>query len=67
MNDSKDICGARKDRHESISCGRIGEKDLSGFKQWIKFAKNNSVAVVLETPGTIPFKDEIDMIKAWNI
>ena len=67
MNDSKDFCGARKDRHESISCGRIGEKDLSGFKRWIKFAKDNSIAVVLETPGTMPTKDEIAMIKSWNI
>ena len=67
MNDSKDVCGAKKDRHESISVGKIGDKDLSGFKRWIKFAKDMEIPVILETPGTIDKKKEIEMIKGWDV
>ena len=67
MNDSKDVCGAKKDRHESISAGQIGNRDLSGFKRWISFAKENEIPVILETPGTIDKKDEVEMIKSWNV
>ena len=65
MNDSKDVCGAKKDRHESISVGKIGDKDLTGFKRWIRFAKENEVPVILETPGTLNHSEEIAMIKSW--
>lgn len=65
MNDSKDVCGAKKDRHESIGVGEIGKKDLEGFKAWIDFAKDNEIPVILETPGTTPVVEEIRMIKSW--
>ena len=65
MNDSKDVCGAKKDRHESIGVGEIGKENLDGFKAWIDFAKDNEIPVILETPGTTPVVDEIKMIKSW--
>ena len=67
MNDSKDVCGARKDRHESISVGKIGDKDLSGFKRWIQFAKEMEIPVILETPGTLQHSEEVKMIKSWDV
>ena len=65
MNDSKDKCGEKKDRHESIGRGFIGSKDLCGFQEWIRFAKENEIPVILETPGTITHAEEIALIKSW--
>lgn len=66
MNDSKDVCGAKKDRHECIGVGQIGKNSVEGFQSWIQFAKDNEIPVILETPGTKPVEEEIRMIKSWT-
>ena len=62
INDSKNIKGSHKDRHENIGYGTIG------FDNLIKIIYNNKlkkVPKILETPyidGCAPYKKEIDMI-----
>ena len=63
INDSKNIKGSHKDRHENIGYGEIG------FDNLIKIIYNkklNEVHKILETPyidGIAPYKREIEMIK----
>jgi len=63
VNDSKNVCGAHKDRHENIGFGHIG------FDNLIKIIYNSrleNVPKILETPyvgDNAPYKEEIDMIK----
>lgn len=63
INDSKNVCGAKKDRHENIGYGKIGFDDL------IKIIYNprlESIPKILETPyinDKAPYKEEIEMIR----
>jgi deoxyribonuclease-4 len=63
INDSKNVLGSRKDRHENIGYGNIG------FDALINIVYHNSflsLPKILETPfinGLPPYKDEIKMIK----
>lgn len=63
LNDSKNIRGARKDRHANIGQGTIG------FETLCKIANNKRVSnipKILETPyidGKAPYKDEIEMLR----
>ncbi len=63
INDSKNIKGSHKDRHENIGFGTIG------FSSLIKIIYNErleSIPKILETPyvgKNPPYKDEIEMIK----
>lgn len=63
LNDSKNVKGARKDRHENIGKGNIG------FDTLCKIAHNprvSNVAKILETPyidGKAPYKEEISLLK----
>lgn len=63
LNDSKNIQGAQKDRHENLGYGHIG------FENLLKIAKNPRVASIpkiLETPyieDKAPYKEEIQMLK----
>jgi len=50
-NDSMDICGALKDRHQSIGAGHIGEKP---FQLLIAHPSMVGVPFILETPGEEP-------------
>ncbi|RZS82953.1 endonuclease IV [Motilibacter rhizosphaerae] len=47
-NDSKDVCGAAKDRHERIGAGHIGE---APFRALLRHPATRGVPFVLETPG----------------
>ncbi|WP_113700684.1 deoxyribonuclease IV [Nonomuraea lactucae] len=47
-NDSKDICGSRKDRHENIGAGQIGSLP---FAHMMRHAAMAGVPVCIETPG----------------
>lgn len=47
-NDSKDVCGALKDRHENIGAGAIGTEPFADFFTHPGVA---GVPLVLETPG----------------
>ena len=63
INDSKNIKGSHKDRHENIGYGTIGFNNLINI---IYSDKLKKVPKILETPyinGNPPYKKEIDMIK----
>ncbi|MFD8966307.1 deoxyribonuclease IV [Streptomyces sp. NPDC059568] len=47
-NDSKDVVGARKDRHVNIGAGRIGEEP---FGELFSHPATENVPLVIETPG----------------
>ncbi|MEZ7007317.1 deoxyribonuclease IV [Streptomyces sp. AD55] len=47
-NDSKDVAGARKDRHENIGAGHIGEEP---FRALMTHPATEGVPLVIETPG----------------
>jgi deoxyribonuclease-4 len=47
-NDSKDVCGALKDRHENIGAGKIG---IDPFADLFTHAAVAGVPLILETPG----------------
>lgn len=48
-NDSRDPCGSRRDRHENIGAGTIGE---SAFAELLAHPAAAGVPVVVETPTT---------------
>lgn len=71
INDSKNICGAKKDRHENIGFGQIGFDTLYKIVMDKQF---ETVSKILETPyipsesnpkkSFPPYKYEIEMIKS---
>ena len=73
INDSKNECGMRKDRHENLGYGKIGFQPLHYI---VHHPQLTAVPKILETPfvGTdknnkkAPYKYEIDMLKtgAWT-
>lgn len=50
-NDSKDPCGSRRDRHENIGAGHLGE---SPFAALLHHPATEGVPFVIETPGRSP-------------
>lgn len=63
INDSKNLCGARKDRHENIGFGYIGFDNLINI---IYNPRIESIPKILETPWIgdfAPYKEEIEMIR----
>lgn len=63
VNDSKNECGAHKDRHENIGYGKIGFETLNKI---VHHPKLKSVPKILETPYNnkiAPYKEEIEMFK----
>ena len=63
INDSKNICGARKDRHENLGKGYIG---LDNLLNVIYNPKLDNIPKILETPyinDLPPYKDEISIIR----
>ncbi len=63
INDSKNVRGARKDRHENIGHGYIGFDILNSI---VNNPRLKDVPKILETPyieGKAPYKEEIDMFK----
>ena len=67
INDSKNICGAKKDRHENIGYGQIGFDNLLKV---LYHDKLKDIPKILETPyvdtelGKLaPYKFEIQMIR----
>lgn len=47
FNDSKKECGSKVDRHDNLGNGQI---DLKGLGRVVKFATQNSIPIILETP-----------------
>ncbi len=67
LNDSKNILGAKKDRHENIGFGNIGFENLLNV---VYNEKLKNVSKILETPFVgdyPPYKFEINMIKSKKI
>lgn len=64
INDSKNVCGAKKDRHENIGYGNIGFEALNYIVHHKDF---ENVAKILETPYVnkeiAPYKKEIQMLR----
>mgnify|MGYP003342480132 FL=1 len=50
-NDSMDVCGALKDRHQNIGDGYIG---VDAFKEMFKHPAIANAPLILETPGEEP-------------
>jgi deoxyribonuclease-4 len=50
-NDSMDVCGALKDRHENLGDGKIG---LKPFEELIAHPAVKNAPLILETPGDEP-------------
>jgi len=62
MNDSKKGCGSRVDRHESIGQGMIGEAFFRRFMQDPRF---DDMPIILETPDTSLWAQEIQMLRGF--
>ena len=67
LNDSKNVFGARKDRHDNIGYGNIGFEILS---KWVHCQEFWNIPIILETPyfwfenkWKPPYKEEISMLK----
>ena len=69
LNDSKNVCGSHKDRHENIGFGNIGFETLYKVLTDVRF---KDIVKILETPYVEgdkkfkypPYKVEIDMLKS---
>ena len=51
VNDSMDVCGALKDRHENLGEGKIG---LKPFEELVAHPAVKNAPLILETPGNEP-------------
>lgn len=61
-NDSKDVRGACKDRHEKIGQGHIG---VQAFRELLAHPATDGVPFILETPGSRDAEDpDIPLLKA---
>ena len=61
-NDSMNVCGAHKDRHEKIGKGKIG---LEAFARIVNHPKLRDLPFYLETPCDLQgYKDEIALLKS---
>lgn len=66
INDSKNICGSHKDRHENIGKGYIG---LETLIKVIYNEKLDDIPKILETPyinEQAPYKEEIELIRKYE-
>ena len=64
INDSMNLLGAHKDRHEKIGQGNIGEKTLKAI---VNNPRLQGLPFILETPNDDEgYAKEIALIKSWN-
>ncbi|WP_214413682.1 deoxyribonuclease IV [Sphaerisporangium fuscum] len=60
-NDSKDVCGSKKDRHENIGAGHIGTE---AFAELMRHPVAAGVPLCIETPGKADkHRDDILLLK----
>ena len=59
LNDSKKELGSRVDRHESIGDGYIG---MRGFELLMQDSRLDDIPMILETPNTDRWPQEIEML-----
>ncbi len=62
LNDSKKEFGTRKDRHESIGKGFIG---LDAFKLIMQNTRFDDIPLILETPNSDIWAEEIGMLYSF--
>lgn len=60
LNDSKNPLGSRVDRHDSIGEGEIG---IDGFRFIMQDERFDGIPMILETPNTERWPQEIKMLK----
>ena len=61
INDSMNVCGSHKDRHEKIGKGKIG---LEAFRRIVNHPKLKDLPFYLETPCDLQgYKEEIAILK----
>ena len=61
INDSMNVCGSHKDRHEKIGKGKIG---LEAFRRIVNHPKLKDLPFYLETPCDLQgYKEEIALLK----
>lgn len=64
INDSKNPCGARKDRHEVIGKGYIG---LEAFERIVNHPALSALPFILETPNELPgYAEEIELLRGFS-
>lgn len=60
-----DVLYGRKDRHEKLGKGYIGEERL---KAVVTYPKLQGLPFILETPNELPgYKEEIETIQSWLV
>ncbi len=60
LNDSKHICGARKDRHERIGKGTLG---ISVFEKLVNDKRFKDIHGILEVPGGMQaYKEDLEIL-----
>ena len=69
INDSKNPCGAHKDRHECIGKGYLGSEEFGGGMQVIQNIVSNSrlraLPFILETPNELAgYAAEIKLLRS---
>jgi deoxyribonuclease-4 len=65
INDSKNILGSHKDRHEKIGEGNIG---IEAFEKIINHDKLRNLPFYLETPNELEgYKNEIELLKKYYV
>lgn len=64
INDSKNPCGARKDRHEVIGKGYIG---LEAFERIVNHPALSALPFILETPNELSgYAEEIELLRGFS-
>ena len=64
INDSKNPCGAHKDRHEVIGKGYIG---LEAFERIVNHPALKALPFILETPNELPgYAEEIELLRGFS-
>lgn len=63
LNDSKKELGSRVDRHDNIGEGKIG---LNSFELMMQDERLNGIPMILETPNTERWPQEIEMLKEFE-
>jgi deoxyribonuclease-4 len=64
LNDSREACGSRLDRHEHLGAGRIG---TAGLQRFLCHPALDHVLYVIETPGMDAGYDAVNMARAFDI
>ena len=61
MNDSKNPCGAHKDRHEKLGQGYLG---LETFRRILRHPALQGLPMILETPNELPgYAQELALLR----